>query len=89
MPMRLTKEWTLLDAATHPAKNMSRNQDPGTANSRIASSVLWSPFMRKGMHSRIMKLDTRKMALAGALPSCLRKDESPWFLISPPCCSSR
>lgn len=52
---------------TAPAKNMSRNQLAGTANTRIASSVSVSPMMRNGMQASNKKLDSRKIALAGAL----------------------
>jgi hypothetical protein len=52
--------------STHPAKNMSKNQDPGRANTKMASSVITSPVSRNGMHARISKFDSRKMALSGA-----------------------
>lgn len=51
---------------THPAKNISKNQLPGTANISMASSVSVSPIRRQGMHAKINRFDTRKMALAGA-----------------------
>jgi len=44
---------------------MSRNQEPGRANTRMASSVITSPVSRNGMHARISKFDSRKMALSG------------------------
>jgi hypothetical protein len=52
--------------STYPAKNMSKNQDPGRANTKIASSVITSPVSRNGMHARISKFDSRKIALSGA-----------------------
>lgn len=51
---------------SYPAKNINKNHDPGTANSRIASSEFLSCINRHGMHAKIKKFDTRKMALAGA-----------------------
>jgi hypothetical protein len=51
--------------STYPAKNMSKNHDPGRANTRIASSVITSPVSRNGMHARINKFDSRKMDLSG------------------------
>lgn len=50
----------------YPAKNMSKNQLPGTANSRIASSVSLSPIIRNGIHANIMMFDIKNIALAGA-----------------------
>lgn len=50
----------------YPAKNMSKNHDPGTANTKIASSVLLSSINRNGIHTNIKIFDTRKMALAGS-----------------------
>lgn len=46
---------------------MSKNQLPGTAKTRMASSVSVSPIMRNGIHAKIIKFDTKKIALAGAL----------------------
>lgn len=51
----------------YPAKNISKNQLPGTANTRIASSVSVSPKMRYGIQDKIMIFDIRKIAFAGAL----------------------
>lgn len=51
---------------SYPAKNISKNQLPGTANTRIASSVSVSPMIRNGMQARINRLETKNMALAGA-----------------------
>lgn len=44
---------------------MSKNHEPGSANTKIASSVITSPVSRNGMHARISKFDSRKMALSG------------------------
>lgn len=52
---------------TAPAKNIKRNQLPGTAKTRIASSVSVSPMIRNGMQASSKRLEIRKMALAGAL----------------------
>lgn len=45
---------------------MSKNQLPGTAKTKIASSVSVSPIIRNGMHAKIKIFDTKKIALAGA-----------------------
>lgn len=45
---------------------MSKNQLPGTANSKIASSVSVSPISRNGIQARIKKFDIKNIALAGA-----------------------
>lgn len=50
----------------YPAKNMSRNQLPGTAKISIASSVSVSPIRRNGMHASINRFENKNMALAGA-----------------------
>lgn len=52
----------------YPAKNISRNQLPGTANNKMASSVSASPNIRNGIQANIKKLDIKKIALAGACP---------------------
>lgn len=58
------KLWVI--KTTHPAKNINKNQLPGTAKISIASSVSVSPIKRKGMQARIIRLETRNIALAGA-----------------------
>lgn len=50
----------------YPAKNINKNHEPGTANTRIASSVCLSPISLKGMQSRIKTLDIKNIALAGS-----------------------
>lgn len=54
---------------------MSKNQLPGTAKTRIASSVSVSPINRNGMQARIKKFDTKKMALAGALAYHIKRNK--------------
>lgn len=51
---------------SYPAKNINRNQLPGTANIKIASSVSVSPIKRKGIQAKIKRFDIRNIALAGA-----------------------
>lgn len=46
---------------------MSKNQDPGTANTKIASSVCLSPIIRNGIQISINTFDKRNIALAGSL----------------------
>lgn len=58
------KLWVI--KTTHPAKNINKNQLPGTAKISMASSVSVSPIKRKGMQARIIRLETRNIALAGA-----------------------
>lgn len=45
---------------------MSKNQLPGTANTKIASSVSVSPIILNGIHANIMMFDIKNIALAGA-----------------------
>lgn len=52
---------------SYPAKNISKNQLPGTANTKIASSVSVSPIIRNGIQAKIMKFDIKNIAFAGAL----------------------
>lgn len=61
-----TRSWSSRRFTTYPAKNMSRNQLPGTAKMSIASSVSVSPMRRNGMQARIRRLENKKMAFAGA-----------------------
>lgn len=53
---------------------MSKNQLPGTAKTRIASSVSVSPIIRNGIQARIKKFDTKKIALAGALAYHIKRN---------------
>ena len=50
----------------YPAKNISKNQEPGTANPNIASSVMVSFKRRNGIQARIKKLLAKKIDLAGS-----------------------
>lgn len=50
----------------YPAKNINKNQLPGTANTKIDSSVSVSPIILNGMHAKIRKFDIKKIDLAGA-----------------------
>lgn len=52
---------------SYPAKNMRRNHDPGTANNKIASSILLSSEILHGMHASIKRLDTKKIVFGGEL----------------------
>lgn len=61
------KENTILIMVTYPAKNINKNQDPGTAKISIVSSRLRSPFNRQGIQAKIIKLDIRKIHLGGEL----------------------
>lgn len=65
----ITYQWknrSITSYSLYPAKNINKNQLPGTANTNMASSVSVSPIMRNGMQARIKMFDTKNMALAGA-----------------------
>lgn len=70
---------------TYPAKNINKNQLPGTAKHKSLSSNSTSPIIRHGMHDRISKLENKNIALAGACFSCFTNAFNPWFLSSSPC----
>lgn len=50
----------------YPAKNINRNQLPGTAITKMASSVSVSPIIRNGIQAKIIMFDIKNIALAGA-----------------------
>lgn len=51
---------------TYPAKNMSMNHEPGTANTSIASSACRLPAIRHGMHASMSRLLITNINLAGS-----------------------
>jgi len=51
----------------YPAKNINKNQDPGTANTNMASSVCLSPIILGGIQANINKFEIRNISLAGSL----------------------
>lgn len=55
-----------LSYITYPAKNIRRNQEPGTAYTSIASSACRSPAIRHGMHARMSRLLITNINLAGS-----------------------
>lgn len=60
------EEFTIHQITTHPAKNINKNQLPGTANTNIASSASVSPNIRNGIHAKIKIFDIKNIPLAGA-----------------------
>lgn len=50
---------------TYPAKNINKNQDPGTANNNMASSVFLSPERRQGIQASISRFDMRNIVFGG------------------------
>jgi len=71
-----------LSNLTHPAKNIRRNHEPGTAKIKMASSVSVSPIRRNGMHARISKLENRKIAFAGAWDLEMKVEQSIMYFFS-------